>query len=215
VRLARRELQPFRWEELEDGLPRRLVRGRHFDVPAPEFELEAREVGARMGRVVRTVIDKISADCVWVQFAQAEIAAGSPCVCGERQFRRLSGEFVRCEACGALLVVRQDGSPQTDAESGASSGKAPKRKRPDLTNLGSFSDVTLVEYERWPTRQRFCGHGVLPDGRRVLLLVDVPTPDGDEVLDPHEALERPHNVASFPIEPFGRMIDLDALERRE
>lgn len=300
---GRRVIEPFRWEDLTDGLPRRLVRGKHFDPHPTDLQDEAREAAARLGKVPRTIIDKTSPErVVWVQFADAEISEGSPCFCGGSRLRRLNGAYARCESCGSLLIVQpapeernaieetqqpeeqaspEPGEPssttqrtnpekaaraaakreaiedpkrhevQADAAepeepSPAKEKRAPeereatektqrpgnqdgaakpvmpspkrlrpkpvKAKRPVVSSLEHYSDVHLKQYEAWPRRRRYRGHGVLPDGRPVLLLVDVPIEEGEMLPERLESIDRPHRVASFPIDPFGSAIDLDALD---
>jgi hypothetical protein len=188
-------------------MPRRFVRGRHFEGTPAELQVSAKAAADRLGKISRTVIDKMSPErVIWVQFADAELDPGAPCPCGGRRLRRLNGTFARCESCDALLILRSEA-----LEPAEGSGRTAKMDRSDRTQLSAYVEVQLVQYDSLPDRRRFCGHGYLPNGRHVLLLVDFPADADDDISDPLRAIDRPHTVSSFPIEPFGDAIQIERL----
>ncbi len=68
------------------------------------FRSELEESARGMGKIVRMAPDKLRPDRhVWVQFGDAEIELGRPCVCGSTHIVRLHRWWAHCNVCGRLL----------------------------------------------------------------------------------------------------------------
>lgn len=78
--------------------------------------------------------------------------------------------------------------------------------------LNSYTDVVLRLWDRTPRSERWCGYGVDPRGRRVLLIVDLPLDEiGDRMADPDRPGEFIYRLSAWLVEPFSDVIDLDRL----
>jgi len=228
VSLRQNRLDVFlRWEELADGRLRRLKRGRHFHGNPRHLRYAARDAAQSMGKAVRVVIDRMEPDAyVWVQFADAEIQLDEPCRCGSTALRRVHPHFVRCEECGASLIVSRrplravkkvrGHEGDDDVARAATSRKGwaaePRRRKEkiDSKRLDAYSHVHLYRYETSSDRERCYGYGNLATGERVLLLVDFPLADGERIEDPERPGEHMHQARCWPVDPFSDVIDLSA-----
>jgi hypothetical protein len=194
---------PLTWEKLADGRLWRLKRGRQFRGDVRLVTAEAVQVAHDTGRGVRVVRDELGKhQYLWLQFADQAIPLGAPCRCGSRRILRTHEHFGRCPACGATCIFR-----------GTVAAVAPiaAAKHPNQ-DLRKFEDVELRCYHRGPDRERFCGHGVSPTGKLVLLLVDYPLGvDGERIDDPLRPGDPLYKLSVWPVAPFGSAIDLSLL----
>ena len=181
------------WARLADGRPWRAARGKDFSEDVPEFIDSARRAAELMGKAIVAMPD--SADPrghVWVQFADAEVEAGSPCPrCDSNRLSLLSFALLRCGSCGATLVEQKRRRRQRRAA--AEEGEAAEPQTPAPT-LAEFTQVRLSRTDRHSDRDEYVGFGVGTDGQLALLLVTVPLAHGVPVPDESSPLGCVHSV---------------------
>lgn len=106
-----RHLQPgdelgLPWDDWADGELHRLLKGRDFTRSSVVMREAAENAALRMGRAVRAVSERRGERVwLWVQFADAEIAEGAPCLCGSVILHRTSPGFAACPDCGRSLII--------------------------------------------------------------------------------------------------------------
>lgn len=107
--MGRRDRRPdgIDWAALADRRPHCLVRGRDFDEPLDALVDLARHSAEHLGMVSLAVRDVVGTrEQVWVQFADATVQLGRPCVCGAPDPARLTQLLARCATCDRLLLTR-------------------------------------------------------------------------------------------------------------
>ena len=74
--------------------------------------------------------------------------------------------------------------------------------------------MRFVVREELPNRERFFGYGMGHTGNFRMLYVDYPLVDGARLQEP-EGGGRLHRVYTWPVEPYGDLIDLGSLRSEE
>lgn len=201
------------WTRISDGKVWRLKQGREFDCSTKRLRAEARMAARDMGKTVRFVRDRIDPyKYLWLQFADDEMILGQPCPkCGGEHLLQLSGQFVRCGSCRALLAVErppdvEDVELQMREAAHAAGGVE--------DTLQGYSDVHLSVAETDAEHQRLVGYGFDGDGHFTLLYVVAPLAGGKRVPDASTAGFL-HSVELAVVEPFGNLVDVSSLLRAE
>jgi hypothetical protein len=120
----------------------------------------------------------------------------------ERRSRRQEGEANEVTA-GAPSPAEQEPAPDRSL---IEVGELPSP--PELRKLGGFSQIRLFHYGQDGGRESFYGHARAPDGRSCLLVVDYSNGAEPSSAQPAGPVQ---TVRWMPVEPFGKLIDLDAL----
>jgi hypothetical protein len=188
------------WDQLVDGRPHRLKRGKHFRGAVREVQHEAQVVADREGRGLLAVRDLLGNknQYLWVQFADQELLAGQPCRCGGRELLRRHERLAHCAACGRTAVLEP-----TSAQAGAA--------RPLGRHLSDYEDLELVAQDPTSTSEtleRWYGRARDPAGWIVLVEVDFPLVDGKRVPDPENPGADLHRLRRWPVRPFAAASDL-------
>lgn len=133
------------WEELADGRPRRLKRGKHYAGDARMVERAARAAASEMGKGVVTTVERLAKwEYVWVQFADQSLELGDPCRCGGRVFGRFHASFAHCEACGAKTLLRE---PKQQLRAPPPGGPGGAGLDPGAATFGTVLSVRLLSAE--------------------------------------------------------------------
>lgn len=94
------------WEKWADGRVHRLKKGKHFLRTSKEVQEAAANASERIGRPVQVVADMWNdKSFVWLQFADAQIMEGEPCVCGSSMLERANPVHAVCRSCGSTVIV--------------------------------------------------------------------------------------------------------------
>jgi len=196
-------LPPLAWAALADGRVHRLKLGKHFHGDVRLLADEAAGAAERLDKAVRTLRDELGRrnHYLWVQFADAEVVAGDPCVCGSLELGRTHEHFGVCPACRRTVVL-VDGAA------------APGSTRGRRGHLSGFSDVELFPDPERSTEdnERWYGRGMDPSGWPVVLQVDYPLEHGERIVDPLDPEGHVHRVRRWIIGPFFRAAQLGALD---
>ena len=182
------------WEQLLDGRPHRLKRGKHFTGEVYALQQEAQTVADREERGLLMVRDLLGNknQYLWVQFADQFVAHGHPCRCGARELLRLHERYARCASCGATAVLGQP------VNRGAATGRLGR-------HLSDYEDLELVardEEASGDTLERWYGRATDPGGWPVLVRVDFPLLDGRRIPDPANPGFDVHRLQRWALGPF-------------
>lgn len=195
------------WPRIADGRPRRLERGVDFSESVPEFIEVARSLTAKMDRSVVITRDRLYPDrFIWVQFADAEIAIGDPCPCGGQRLTRMSAVLMRCDSCGAMLVI--GARPKTSSRKHTLLASEPVPEAGTSRRLAEFSQVRLVRAAERHDVVEYVGLAIEGAEKRVLLAVHVPLVDGRPVPDPRSPTGEAHRVVAVVPESTWETTDL-------
>jgi len=233
----------LQWDRWADGRVWRLKRGRDYDVESRQLVRAARLAADAMGKVVRTSVDDIPLwrrwdSSLWVQFLDAEVPEGQPCLCGGTELVRLHPRVARCTACGSRLalldplvpdeLLDQDPDDAEDedveARSDETSIAAPprltgraalRRKDDERFGLREYSRIHWLRREQRHSRGRSYATAVDPFGIACLIFVDYPAGLSEAVEDQAGMLPAGHRVFRWPAAPFPALIDLRVMEAGE
>lgn len=196
------------WERWANGQAWRLKRKKHFGDVEPKLAMEAASnAAARMGKAVLSVKDRHFPDkYIWVQFADNRIRAGQPCPCGSRRLLAIHPNFVRCPACGLMLLVQ-------------SSNDADEYESRPAFHLGNLTGVHLAWIERVEGqdtdtglsryRDVYRGYGDR-DGVPVLVIAEFRVEE-DETLGADQVFERVKRLDVLPLGRLSGIVDVSAL----
>jgi hypothetical protein len=187
-------LKGLAWEQLFDGHPHRLKRGKHFAGEVHALQQEAQTVADREHRGLLTVRDLLGKknQYLWVQFADQLLGYGQPCRCGGRELLRVHERFARCAACGGTAVL------QLPANRGAVTGRLGQ-------HLSDYDDLELIARDDEASSdalERWYGRATDPAGLTVLVQVDFPLLDGRRIPDPANPGSDVHQLRRWALEPF-------------
>ena len=125
------------------------------------------------------------------------------------------GELIRLDR-----LRNRPPAPEIEEPSPASGGRSPAPRALPMQlpqppeHLSAFEDITVVPFGGGAggggKGRRFRGHARL-HGELVLLTVRYREREGEEIPDPNRPGDTVHFVSSVPVEPFGDVIDLEAL----
>jgi hypothetical protein len=87
--------------------------------------------------------------------------------------------------------------------------------RIEPTTLGAFKDVDLFSDGKGEQRERLYGRAIGPGDQPCLVVVDFPLFEGERIRDATYPTGWRHTAWSVPVDPFGPLIQLDALDKRE
>jgi hypothetical protein len=203
------------WSRWSDGRAYRLKKKKEFpNVDPGHARTACEQAAARMGKVVRTVRDRMVPNkLIWVQFADAEIREGEPCPrCGSRRILRLHAGFARCPQCKAQLILSQEGLESVVAEDDASPEDTPRVSEKFADRLRALSHVRLEHTGDTGETELYNGYGEQEDGSRVLVLAEFAP--GEEELSTENMFERLTLAKVLPGHLFEGLVDLDALAAR-
>jgi hypothetical protein len=169
-----------------------LQRGVDFPTGGPSFRRAAERAAVVMGKRAIMVRDRLyPQDFIWIQFVDGEIRIGDPCPCGGRRLVRISGQLVRCRACGSTLIA----TPREDEDEGEEPPVVAPADEPEVPEtLASFRQIRLRRTEAAPDAERFVGTGLDADGSPVVLAVRVPCVGGAPIPDESSPTHYVHEV---------------------
>jgi hypothetical protein len=193
------------WEDLADGRPHRLKRGRHFRGDVRTVQAEGALAAEEMGRGMLATRDELGHHnhYVWVQFPDQALIEGEPCRCGGRTFERMHELVLRCDSCGATAAIQR----RPVAPAGARLWRPGQR-------LSDYADVELTgrDPDAGEGIERWYGRGVDPYGEDVALEVSYVVRDGSRVPDPVEEGGWLHQVRRWPVARLARAASFGAFD---
>jgi DNA-directed RNA polymerase subunit RPC12/RpoP len=205
------------WSRWADGRAYRLKRKKDFPNVSPGHARTAVELAAtKMGKVARTVRDKmIPEKLIWVQFADAEIAAGQPCPrCGSRRLLNLHADVVRCPQCKAQLLLSNQGLEAIEAEPADGGETLSPAKRARLAaRLQALQSVHLQLSGEPGHHELYTGWGER-DGSRFIVLAEFDPPEDDEELTAEAIDQRIRELKVLPAHLFEGLVDVNELAVR-
>jgi hypothetical protein len=150
------------WDELADGRPYRLTKGRDFFRSPRAVEEAAQNAARRIGKVASVTQEfRSKKTFVWVQFADYQTELGQPCPgCGSFDLRAVNRRHTHCSSCEStvILVKPKRRKQQTDGFGTGPGGEllaallAPGMVAPslDLKQAKQPADVSEVSIEDMP-----------------------------------------------------------------
>jgi hypothetical protein len=221
VRLLRR--RPYAIEDIADGRVWRLERGRDFAGTVRAFRERLDGTAAEMGKFVRTVPDKLRPDrYVWVQFGDAVVELGEPCICGNRGLSRMHRRWARCDVCGRLLHVNEPESLEqmlgppaagTDIPEGAASAQTGAGERsPRGKALDAYDEVMLYRHSISDDVEHCFGVGRNAGEPAALLSVRFTLENGRRVPHPDVPGQWHYVLGKALVDQFVPLVDLADLE---
>src|SRR5437016_4311996 len=95
------------WDELADGRPYRLTKGKDFFRSPRAVEEAAQNAARRIGRVASVSHEfRNKKTFVWVQFVDYQTELGQPCpACGSFDLRAVNRQHTDCASCGSTVIL--------------------------------------------------------------------------------------------------------------
>lgn len=207
------------WSRWSDGRAYRLKRKKDFPNVNPGVARKAAENAAvKMGKVVRTVRDKMIPDkLIWIQFADGEVSPGQPCPrCGSRRLLNLHADVVRCPQCNAQLLLSNQGLEAISAETGtedAESGPSPAKRGRLAQRLLALQSVHLQLSGAPSHHELYTGWGET-DGARFIVLAEFDPSEAGADIAADTVEQRIRDLQVLPAHLFEGLVDVNELAVR-